>query len=73
MQFNLVRCYQLGTGVKKDEIKAFELYKIAAEKESSNVQFNLGYLYEYGIGTEKDLEKAIHWFNKAAENGNVLA
>ena len=68
-QDDLGRCYGSGIGVEKDEIKAFELYKMAAEKEYAPAQNSLATLYENGKGTEKDLGKAIHLYNKAAENG----
>ena len=34
--FNLGNCYKNGTGTEKNEIKAFELYKEAAEKVKLN-------------------------------------
>ncbi|CAI2197876.1 9233_t:CDS:1, partial [Funneliformis geosporum] len=32
-QNNLAFCYQNGIGIEKNEVKAFELYNIAAKKE----------------------------------------
>ncbi|RIA87623.1 hypothetical protein C1645_827507, partial [Glomus cerebriforme] len=55
--------------IKKDEIKAFELYKTSAEQQCSSAQNRLGFLYENGIGTKKDVEKAIYWYRKAVDNG----
>ncbi|EXX77275.1 Skt5p [Rhizophagus irregularis DAOM 197198w] len=53
--------------------KAFELYKIAADKGSINAQNNLGILYFWGNKAEKDLEKAVYWLQKATENGDEVA
>jgi TPR repeat protein len=67
--YQLVDCYEKGIGTKINKTKAFELYKIAAEKEHSIAQYNLGYFYENGLSIEKDLVQAILWYNKAAESG----
>ncbi|GBC01725.1 hypothetical protein RclHR1_04300007 [Rhizophagus clarus] len=73
VKYNLGRSYQYGNGVKKDEGKAFELYKELAEQGYSNAQNKLGYCYEGGIGTKKDLEKAIYWYQRAAKNQNKFS
>ncbi|CAB4419745.1 unnamed protein product [Rhizophagus irregularis] len=65
--------YKHGIGTEKDEIKAFELYKKAAEKGQIDLTCMLGKCYQNGEGTEKNLEKAFHWFQKAAENGDEEA
>ncbi|EXX53796.1 Tpk1p [Rhizophagus irregularis DAOM 197198w] len=57
-QFNLGKCYQIGTGVRKDTRKAFELYKKAARKGYINAQFQLVYCYDFGYGTEINKVKA---------------
>ncbi|GBC08662.1 hypothetical protein RclHR1_00830013 [Rhizophagus clarus] len=57
-QFNLGRCYQLGTGVRKDTRKAFELYKISAKQDCIDAQFQLIYCYNFGYGTEINRVKA---------------
>ncbi|GES98932.1 kinase-like domain-containing protein [Rhizophagus clarus] len=62
--------YHKGIGTETNKVKAFELYKIAAEKGHTLAQNNLGLLYQNGEGTEKDIDKAIYWFNKAAANGS---
>ncbi|GBB85433.1 hypothetical protein RclHR1_11980001 [Rhizophagus clarus] len=72
-QYKLGKRYQYGYGIKKDEVKAFELYMKTAEQEYSNAQNRVGYLYENGVSVEKDLSKAIYWYQKAADNGNKIA
>src|SRR6266542_5219167 len=62
--------YQLGIGVEKDEIKAFEYHKKSAEiiKEPIEaVQIALDYLNQNGEYTQKDLKKADNWYYKIAE------
>src|SRR6266511_2051528 len=51
---NLARCYENGIGVRKDEVKAFELYKIMAENEFSFAQNHLAILYEKDIKSVKN-------------------
>ncbi|GET01068.1 Sel1 repeat family protein [Rhizophagus clarus] len=65
--YQLGDCYEKGIGAEFDKAKAFESYKIAAEKENNIAQYNLGYFYENGEGVEKDLVQAIFWYNKAAD------
>ncbi|EXX50996.1 Skt5p [Rhizophagus irregularis DAOM 197198w] len=60
--------YKHGIGTEKDEIKAFELYKKAAEKGQIDSIYMLGKCYQNGEGTEKNLGKAFYWYQKAAEN-----
>lgn len=55
-------------GVPKDDEKAFQCFKIVAEKTGeSQYLFNLGLMYRYGTGISRDLEKAVYYFNLAAE------
>jgi TPR repeat protein len=56
--------YQFGIGTDKDETKAFESYKEAAEKGHVDSIFDLGYCYQYGIGTEINITKANELYEK---------
>src|SRR5207247_8292475 len=56
--FLLAILYQLGIGNEKNEIKAFELYKKAAEQNHDNSIYMLGSCFQFGIGTEKNEIKA---------------
>src|SRR2546430_10374388 len=64
-QYNLGRCYEDGTGIKKDLEKAFKLYEKSAKQEDNNAQNSLGSFYENSLGIEKDLEKAFEWYKKS--------
>jgi TPR repeat protein len=68
-QCNLGFCYDNGTGVVKNEKKAFEWYEKAAEQGLEIAQNNLGSCYKKGTGVLKNEKKAIKWFEKAAEQG----
>ncbi|GBB86952.1 hypothetical protein RclHR1_01340019 [Rhizophagus clarus] len=54
----LAKLYQHGIGTEKNEIKAFELYKEAYEKNHISSMYMLGHCYKYGIGTENNDSKA---------------
>ena len=51
--------------VEKDEAKAFELFKKAAELGNSEGYYWLAMCYRYGSGVEKDFEKAFNYAIKA--------
>src|SRR6266480_4565783 len=71
--YDLGMKYQLGLGVNKDKIKAFEYYKMSAEKEYLIAQYQLGFCYNNGIGTEVNKEKAFEFYKKAADDGYLDA
>ena len=73
IQFSLGKCYYNGIGVTKDESKAVEWYKKAAEQGLAAAQYNLGVCYEDGKGVPKDERKAVEWYVKAAEQGLAAA
>ncbi|CAB4417127.1 unnamed protein product [Rhizophagus irregularis] len=64
-------CYQRGIGTERNEEKAFELYKVAANKGHVISINDLGYCYQHGIGTEKDEIKAFELYKEAVEKGCV--
>jgi TPR repeat protein len=65
--------YLQGTGVEKDQKKAFEYFKKAAENGSVDGQYNTGLAYVRGEGVEKNLAEAAQWFEKAAYQGDAGA
>jgi len=69
-QFRLGFCYYYGQGVSKNEAKAAEWYRKAAEQEYDEAQYELGNCYYLGKGVEEDNAKAVEWYLKAAEQGN---
>ena len=70
IQYFLAKSYSIGDNyTMKDEDKAFNLYKIAAEKNLVKAQYALAECYYNGIGVEKDEEIAFDWYLKAAAQG----
>jgi TPR repeat protein len=63
-QNSLGWCYEHGLGIKKNEIRAKQLYQEAAHKGCLFALFNLGYCYEYGIGIEKNNHHAKKLYKK---------
>ncbi|POG66415.1 kinase-like domain-containing protein, partial [Rhizophagus irregularis DAOM 181602=DAOM 197198] len=60
--------YEIGTN--KNEIKAFELYKEAAEYDIVAIN-RLGHCYQEGIGTKKDESKAFELYEEATKKGHI--
>jgi TPR repeat protein len=65
--------YFTGRGVEQDYAKAFEQYRMAAERGSARAESKLGYLYQNGLGVTKDIDQARIWRQKVADQGNVDA
>lgn len=70
---DLGAAYHAGRGVEKDDVKAFGLYRLAAEAGNLGACINLGLMYRNGEGTEKDLVQAEKWFRIAADKGASYA
>jgi len=62
--------YSNGRGVERDQEKALQYFREAAELGHAHAQFCLGLSYANGEGIDKDLIQAANWFRKAAEQGN---
>ncbi|CAI5726463.1 unnamed protein product [Hyaloperonospora brassicae] len=62
-----------GKGTRKNEKKAFELYKQCAEVGILPAYMNVCNMYTYGTGTEKNEVEALRWLTKAAEAGDPTA
>lgn len=71
--FEVGRRYTSGINGNPDLKKAFEWYKLSAERNFAPAQYRLGNFYEKGHGVERDVEKAAQWYKKAADQGNALA
>jgi membrane associated rhomboid family serine protease len=63
----LARLHATGQGAVRDEVKAAEYYRRAAERGSSTAQYALATLYADGRGVARDPQQAIAWYRKAAE------
>ena len=70
-QYLLATQYDIGLGVKKNEILSFNWYKKAAKAGIGIAQHNLAVAYAQGNGIETDLTKAITWWKRAANAGNT--
>lgn len=73
-QINLdeaVECYY--KAVVKENKKALDGLKSAAEKGHVKAQYYLGHIYYYGEGIQKDSKEAVKWLRMAAEKGAVNA
>jgi hypothetical protein len=61
-------------GLAKDELKALEFCRKAADANNENAMFVLGYIYEGGLADQpKDPAGALDWYKKSAAGGNVAA
>lgn len=75
-QYQVMAANILNEGIltTKDEVRAFDLLKSAAEKNYVPAYRRLARMYRNGgKGIEKDYEKAFEWYLKAAEAGDVDA
>ncbi len=70
---NLATLYMEGQGVPKDQRKAFELFKKAAELGDARAQVNVGVMYAWGEGIVHDKMKAHENFKKALQVGQSEA
>ena len=57
-QNNLALMYVQGRGVPKDVMKAFKLFRLAAEQGHATAQYNLGVMYEKGEGSSRSQRPA---------------
>src|SRR6185437_15800497 len=67
-QYKLGNCYQIGTGVEKNEQKAVEWYQKATKQGYAGAQYNLGVGYQCVIGVEKDEQKTAEQGDATAQN-----
>ena len=67
--FRLGGLYEKGIGVKKDLIRARDLYTAAAERGNAKAMHNLAVLYADGFDGKPDYPAAIKWFRMAAARG----
>lgn len=70
-QYLLATQYDIGLGLKKNELLSFHWYKKAAKAGIGIAQHNLAVAYAQGNGIEADLTKAITWWKRAANAGNT--
>lgn len=66
-------CYLNGTGVGKDEKKAWEWFGKSASAGNAEAQYDLGCLYRDGQGVRQNFTESAYWFRRAARNGHAKA
>ncbi len=72
-QFDLARKYLKGEGVPRDEHRAFDLMKTAADQGNADALGGVGYFYATGHVVVRNEQEAIGWFRKGAESGSLKA
>ncbi|WOH37581.1 tetratricopeptide repeat protein [Thalassotalea fonticola] len=65
--------YENGQGVKRDQVKAFELYTRAANRGIAEAQFSLAQMYLEGRGCTKDTTQGFEYTRRAADKGLAAA
>ena len=68
LQFALGQAFDSGLGVEKDDSKAVEWYRRAAEQGLMGAMYFLAEKLQHGQGVH-DPERALDWYRKAAEGG----
>ena len=62
-------CYQTGSGILQDYVKAMEWYQKAASEftlyHTDAPYWAIGYLYDQGLGVNQDSFEAMKWWHKA--------
>jgi len=69
-QYQVGRCYEKGTEIKKDSKEAFAWYRIAAWQHNVNAFYRVAKCYEQGLGVKKNVKKALFFYQKAAAQGH---
>ena len=72
-QARLGAMYLLGSGVEKDEQKAFEWMLKAANQGHTEAEMIVAAMYDRGLGVKNDVKMATQWYEKAAAQGNTTA
>lgn len=70
---SLGKFFYFGDKVKKDYIKAFKYFKIAADMGNAEAQYYTGLCYYSGNGTSINFNEAYKYFKKSADSGNTEA
>lgn len=65
-------CFENGEGIEKDMVKAFILYKKAADLDYPKACYKVSEFYRCGTGIKINLEESIKWFEKAKKLGYCI-
>jgi TPR repeat protein len=69
----LAMMVEKGVGVPQDDIRAFKLYKLAADVGHPFSMNATGFMYNSGTGTVRDTNLAFKYINMAVDNGDTQA
>jgi len=72
-QYQMGLMHLNGWGMKKDPLKAFEFFTLAADQNYPDAQFDLATMYSEGMPIVKDTKKAFELMSKAARKGLASA
>ena len=73
-QYSLGTSYFTGTGVRKDQVRAVQYYKLAADSGGhAGAQNALGFCHRFGVGAVRNLEVAARYYRFAAEQDHPEA
>jgi len=61
--------YYAQNGVAQEYSKAFEYYKLSAERGDKYAQTRIGYMYGTGNGVELNSDEAFKWYKLSADQG----
>ena len=66
----LAKAYAYEQGEQVNLVKAFEYFKVAAERGDADAMYKVGYDYETGRGTKQDRASALFWYREGEKSGN---
>lgn len=73
-EFKVAYCYDVGLGVRENQVKANALYHALLEKSPHDAAANnLGYNYLYGLGTKENNDMAFRYLSIAVQEGSQNA
>ncbi len=72
-QLGLASLYDLGRGVTRDPVIAYNWYRRAADAGLAAAEFNVAVMLDTGDGVPRDVSEAARWYSRAATRGNYRA
>jgi len=72
-QYNLGLLFAGGLGVERDDERAADWYRRAADNGDADAQHNLSLMYATGLGVPQDDDLAVEWERKSAAHGYAPA
>jgi len=72
-ELSLASLYDLGQGVTRDPVTAYNWYRRAADAGLAAAEFNVAVMLDTGDGVPRDAAEAARWYSRAATRGNHRA